>query len=243
MRPAGVVVAASLGMLSCVPAPRPWPSPDAAAYARSRDQLDAQRRARPSRPWAAGIHVLVREPRSGRTLEGRGAIAASPGLAVRMILTAGPGSTMLDAWVSPDRYRVAIPAIDQIRRGGDAEAADLPVGFLRWWFLAPLSGQLFAAVDPIWLLRSGEAVVELRTAPCDQGGGHGEGLLAIRRTHARAERVLECRAQPARLSVGDSAEYDDLVSGLHVRVDVESVAQAPPDEQAFRDPDAEGGAP
>ncbi len=211
-----------------------------------------------------------------------------------MILLAGAGSTMLDAWVSMDRYRFAIPALDRVRSGSESEVADLPVGFLRWWFLAPLSGTLFAAAtiteppnpafppsewgegdnprvgsepspipmgegrvgahsaplmasrrrctDDIWLLRAGESVVELRTAPCKAGEGQGQGLVAIRRAGGHAERVLECRGRAAAASVGDFAEYDDLVSGLHVRIDVESVASAPPDEQAFRDPDAAGGA-
>ena len=233
-----VLIAASVAVSAgCSPAPRPWPSPDAATYARLRRRLDLQRHARSVPPWAAGIHVALREPRSGRTLEGRGAIAVAPGRAVRMILLGGPGSTMLDAWVSPHRYRVAIPALDRVRRGGEEEVADLPVAFLRWWFLTPLDGRLFAASeqpDEVWLLRAGAAVIELRTAGC----APGEGLLGIRRAGLRAERVLECRASPAGISVGDAAEYDDLVSGLHVRIDVESVAQAPPDELAFRDPDA-----
>jgi hypothetical protein len=149
--------------------------------------------------------------------------------------------------VSPQRYRVAIPALDRVRRGGEEEVADLPVAFLRWWFLTPLEGQLFAAsepTDPVWLLRAGPSVVELRTARC----ARGEGLLGLRRAGLRAERVLECRASPAAASIGDAAEYDDLVSGLHVQIDVESVAEAPPDERAFRDPDSvdatgSGGAP
>jgi hypothetical protein len=81
--------------------------------------------------------------------------------------------------------------------------------------------------------------VELRTVPCD----HDLGLMAIRHAGGRTEQVLECRGSAAGASVGDVAEYDDRVSGLHVRIDVESVASAPPDEQAFRDPDAPGGAP
>lgn len=182
---------------------------------------------------------MLREPRSGRTVEGRGAIAVAPGRAVRMILLGGAGSTMLDAWVSTDRYRIAVPALDSVRRGGEAEVADLPVGFLRWWFLAPLTGTLFAATDDTWLLREGQAVVEVRTVPCD----HEQGLMAIRRAGVRAEQVLECRRDRAGASVGDFAEYDDRVSGLHVRIDVESVASVPPDEQAFRDPDAPAGAP
>jgi hypothetical protein len=140
----------------------------------------------------------------------------------------------------------AIPALDRVRRGGEPEVADLPVGFLRWWFLAPLSGELFAAAqqqtDDVWLLHTGEAVVELRTVACRPGEGR-EGLLAIRRAGAHAERVLECRRQAAGPSIGDVAEYDDLVTGLHVRVDVESVTPTPPDEEAFRDPDAAGGSP
>jgi hypothetical protein len=245
MHPASVVVAAGMAVASCAQAPRPWPSPDATTYARLRGQLDERRETRPSRPWAAGIHVVLREPRSGRTVEGRGAIAVAPGRAVRMILLGGAGSTMLDAWVSQERYRVAIPALDRVRRGSEAEVADLPVGFLRWWFLAPLSGELFAAAqqtDDVWLLRTSEAVVELRTVTCRHGEGR-EGLLATRRAGPRAERVLECRRQAATPSVGDAAEYDDLVSGLHVRIDVESVTPMPPDEEAFRDPDATGGAP
>jgi hypothetical protein len=43
--------------------------------------------------------------------------------------------------------------------------------------------------------------------------------------------------------VGDSAEYDDLMSGLHVEIAVESVASTPPDDAAFQDPDLPGGAP
>jgi hypothetical protein len=239
-------VAASLSLVACAcacaSAPRPWTSPDASTYARLRGQLDERRAARPAQPWAAGIHVVLHEPRSGRTIEGRGAIAVAPGRAVRMVLLGGAGSTMLDAWVSPERYRFAIPALDRVRRGSEAEVADLPVAFLRWWFLSPLSGTLFAASaqdDDLWLLRTGESVVELRTAPCNAG----QGLVAIRRAGGHAERVLECRGRAAGASVGDVAEYDDLVSGLHVRIDVESVASVPPDEQAFLDPDAPAGAP
>ncbi len=218
------------GLVACSPAPRPWSSPDATTYARLRGQLEEQRQARATSPWAAGIHVAMREPRSGRTVEGRGGIAVAPGRAVRMILLAGAGSTMLDAWVSTERYRFAIPALDRVLTGSgiETEVADLPVGFLRWWFLAPLEGALFAASaerderdghDEVWLLRAGDAVVELRTAPCEPG----QGLQATRRARGRADRVLECR-HAAGPSAGDFAEYDDSVSGLHVRIDVESVA-------------------
>jgi hypothetical protein len=239
IRPAAPLMAC---LLSCTAAPRAWPSPDAVTYGKLRARLHALREARPQSPWAAGIHVVVREPSTGRTIEGRGGLAVAPGRAVRMILVGGAGSTLLDAWVSPDRYRVAIPALDRVRTGRD-EAVDLPVGFLRWWFLAPLTGTVFAASDPagddVWLVRSGASVVELRAVGC----ARGEGLLAVRRTPFRAEQVRECRAPSSGASVGDSAEYDDLMSGLHVEIAVESVASTPPDDAAFQDPDLPGGAP
>ncbi len=202
MRLAGIL---AVGLIAgCAPAPRPWPSPDPATFERLAAQLAQRRAARPTRPWSVGVHVLVREPRTGRTVEGRGAIAVAPGQAVRMILVGGAGSTMLDAWVSPERHRVAVPALDLIRRGRDADAADLPVAFLRWWFLAPLGGQLVAAADeadPVWLLRTQGAVVELRAMAC----GSRQGLLAIRHAGAHPERGVEWRAPDAAASVGGPA--------------------------------------
>lgn len=239
-----LVVVASLSSLSCAPCPASptWHAPDAAAFASLRVQLAERRAARPTRPWAAGIHVVMREPRSGRTFEGRGALAVAPSRAVRMILLGGAGATMLDVWVSGQRWRVAIPALGVVRRGA-AEAPDLPVGFLRWWFTEPLGGTLFAAEErppaQLWLLRTPGAVVQLEAVPCSPAGMSTEdGLLATRRTARTAERVLECRAG-AQVSAGDVAEYEDLGGGLKVRVQVESVSGTPPAE-AFIDPDAPG---
>jgi len=87
----------------------------------------------------------MREPRSGRVIRGRGGLAVVPGRALRMILVGVAGVTMLDAWVTPARWRVAVPMLGVLRRGGADDPADLPIGFLRWWFFTPLEGRLFAA--------------------------------------------------------------------------------------------------
>jgi hypothetical protein len=234
-------LAAACSAVGCAPAPVVWRSPEPAQWAALRQRLDGERASRPARPWAAGVRVTMREPRSGRVVDGRGAIAVAPGRAVRMILVGGAGSTMLDAWVTRERWRVTVPPIDLSRRGGEGEAPDLPVGFLRWWFLSPLEGTLVAASGPppaesLWLLRAPGAVVELRAGPCAQG----ERLVATRRVGSRAERVEECRA-PGGPRPGDTADYRDVSTGLHVQVLVESVSEAGPEAAAFDDPDGPGG--
>jgi hypothetical protein len=180
----------------------------------------------------------MRDPTSGRVVDGRGAIAVAPGRAVRMVLIGAAGATMLDAWVTPTRWRVAIPPLDLVRRGGMDEPRDMPVGFLRWWFLTPLTGTLIAAaiVDSgaLWVLREGDAVVELRELPCGRGC-----LEATRRAFGHAETVEECHEAPAP-TVGDSARYVDEISGLKVDLRLESIAGAPPKDEAFDDPDADG---
>jgi hypothetical protein len=182
----------------------------------------------------------MHEPRSGRTVDGRGAMAVSPGRAVRMILVGPAGSTMLDAWASADRWRVTVPALELSRRGGAEEPADLPVGFLRWWFLSPLGGSLMAARstpgEELWLLRSPGGVVELRERAC----ARGDLLDATRRIAGRAEQVRECRSRDG-LRAGDTAEYADQSTGLRVQVEVESVSERGPDDDAFVEPGSEGG--
>ncbi len=246
------LLASIASLAACAPASPPvWPSPDPVTFARLRDRLTSLRVAAPARarPWSAVVRVSLREPRGGRVVEGRGGLAVAPGRALRMILVGGAGSTMLDVWVSSERYRVAVPALDLVRRGRGG-AADLPVAFLRWWFLEPLGGRLFAATEseaggrPAWLLRDDGGVVELREAPCERG----EGLRATRRTPpalhegapvaGQAERVLACVAGTPSPSVGDRADYEDLASGLTLHVEVESVSATAPPDDAFVDPDA-----
>jgi hypothetical protein len=191
----------------------------------------------------------MREPNGGHVVEGRGAIAVAPGRAVRMVLVGAAGGTMLDAWVTGEQWRLAIPPANRIRRG-DARASDprgasedhaLPIGFLRWLFFTPLQGTLFGgAREPdgvLFVLRDGEAVLEVRLRSCDRG----RLAITTRRSEGHSERLDECRAsntpQP-----GDWVRYHDENSGLDVQLAIESVADGPPDDVAFRDPDAGGEA-
>jgi hypothetical protein len=156
-----------------------------------------------------------------------------------MILVAAAGTTVLDAWVTPDRWRIAVPPLSLVRRGGGDEPRELPVGFLRWWFFRPLQGALFAATsgagpgraEPLLLLRERDAVVELRLGRC---------LRVRRRSSCRSERVQEC-ASPEPPHAGDRVEYEDESNGLVVDLMLESLAEEAPKEDAFLDPDVGGG--
>lgn len=221
---------------SCAAAATPWPSATGQSWGRLSGELSEQRQAQPKAPWSAGLRITMREPSSGRVLDGRGAIAVKPGAAVRMILTGAAGVTMLDAWVTLTRWRVAVPPLALVRRGDLVAPRDMPVGFLRWWFLTPLAGGLFAATftadGPLWLLRYAGAVIELREGRCPRG----ILLRATRRVDGRGEAVDECRARPGP-SAGDVARYVDESSGLRVDVFLESIGTEPPPDEAFQDPD------
>jgi hypothetical protein len=222
---------------SCASAPAAWSPATPESWARLSQQLSSTRQAQPKAPWSAGLRITMREPSSGRVIDGRGAIAVKPGEAVRMILTGAAGATMLDAWVTQTRWRVAVPPLALVRRGDVAAPRDMPVGFLRWWFLTPLAGGLFAATftcdGSLFLLRYAGAVIELREEPCSRG----TLLRATRRIEGHGEAVDECRARPGP-SAGDSARYVDESSGLRVDVLLESIGTAPPRDEAFDDPDA-----
>jgi hypothetical protein len=198
-----------------------------------RGALDAERATTPRSPWAANVRVTLRVP--GRTVTGRGAVASYPGVAFRMILVGGPGATLLDVWVTRAKWRVAIPPVGRILRGGRDAPADLPVAFLRWWFCAPLQGTLFAGSrlpggTTLFVLRDGDAVVELREGP--------RGLEASRRDHGKTQTVRQSTRSwlPA---PGDAVHYE--AGDVTVDLAVESLAEGQPAAEAFMDPDAESG--
>jgi hypothetical protein len=232
-----------VGLLACATkAPAARSTPDPSEWNALHKKLEGLRLARPSQPWAAGVRVTMDEPAAGRSLEARGAIAVAPGKAVRMILVGGAGLTMMDAWVAPERWRIAIPPRSMVRRGGSEEPNDLPIGFLRWWFITPLRGTLFAggetAAGTEWLLRDGDAVNDLLAGRCDVGR-----LLRVqRRVRGRAELVDEC-TMLAVPRAGDWVKYADEATGLRVDLVVESVSGEAPRPEAFSDPDAGGGGP
>jgi hypothetical protein len=227
----------ALALSACAAAPTPWRGATPETWPSLRAALAGTRGERPDHPWAAGARVSLREP-GGRTLLGRGGIAVAPGRALRMILVGVAGATMLDAWVTPDRWRVAVPLLGLIRRGGEEEPGDLPIGFLRWWFFTPMGGQLVAATfdcdGPTWLLRDGDAVVELQARRCDRG----RRLVASRVDRGRVSRVDECRGA-AGPTAGDRVHYQEGPAGLAIDLVLDTVAADSPVAEAFADPDTE----
>jgi hypothetical protein len=268
---AGVVVALALG--GCVPRPElriDLPDPSAREWTRLRERLAITRDATPDRPYTERIVVAMREPRTGKVFQARGAVAVNPGRALRMILVGPGGVTALDAWVTDEQFRVVVPPISLERRGGaePVAARGLPVGFLRWWLLHPLEGRLLAAWNreggPLYLLRHGDDTVLLREARANAGR---ERVMAARRegrqahgdaagdhssrpgwfaTDNEVERLDWLGRSPTMPHAGDKARYIDGASGLEVEVLVEGLGDEEPDPQAFADPDdaaSKNGAP
>jgi hypothetical protein len=216
------------------PKPTSPPQVSQVEWSVSRDRLAAIRDAEPKRPYSERVRVTIRDPRSGRTFEGRGGVAVSPGRAVRMMLLGPGGTTALDVWVTPERFRFIVPAIHFERRGGadPADARGLPIGMLRWWFLAPLSGRLLlarsTASESAFLLRDGRATIAART--------DGRSFVAVRRDGEQIEGI-EWLGRGLAPSPGARARYVDGTYGLRVDVVVEDVSKAEPEPGAFLDPD------
>jgi len=223
------------------------PDPSAREWTRLRERLAIDRDLVPSRPYVEQIVVAMREPRTGKVFQARGALAVDPQRALRMILVGPGGVTALDAWVTDERFRVLVPPISLARRGGarPEEARGLPVGFFRWWMLHPLDGRLLAAWSreggPLYLLRQGEETVLLREARVPRTPR--ARVTAARRGEGEAEQLEWIGRTPGTPHAGDKARYIDGISGLEVEVLVEGVGEHPPDPAAFSDPDAESAAP
>ena len=185
-----------------------------------------------------------------RTLEARGALAASPPSALRMILLGPGGTTALDLWLAQERYRFAVPAIDLLRRGDarqdPAARRGLPVDFLRWWLLRPAEGSLLWAARRgaalHLLLRDDAALIDLFAEPSGK-------LTARRATYAPAPHPEgKASRKPSRLLdeeyvVADApgcaeVHYYQASTGLEVTVRCEGDDRAPPNPRAFVDPDA-----
>jgi len=203
----------------------------------SRARLSEMRRDLPRRPYVERVQVGVVDPRSGKLYQARGAVAVAPDRAARMVLVGPGGTTALDVWVTRDRYRFSIPALKMEKRGGVdlSDVRGLPIGFLRWWFLSPLDGQLVLArsspSEVAFLFRAGPATVTLRT--------DGERFLAIRRSGDQIEGI-EWAGRGLTPAAGAHGRYIDGDHGLRVHVFVEEVLDDEPDPAAFLDPDQEG---
>ena len=216
-------------LLSCArPEPVALREPSTTEWALARERLAAARAALPQKPYVERIRMVMKDPRTGREISARGALAIAPDRAARMLLVGPGGVTALDVWVTPDRFRFVVPAIHYERRGGrdPEESKGLPIGLLRWWFLAPLGGRLLAAEvrgdATAWLIRDGAATVFVREQALR--------FAASRREGGRSE-IIEWS--------GHEGRYVDGAFGLTVDVQIEEVMPNAPEPEAFADPDLE----
>lgn len=224
---------------SCAVAASP-PPPTQSEWQAAREWLHDLRACEPIGPFGAVVRVLLRHPRSGRVLSARGAVAVDPHRAVRMVLVGPAGGTALDVWVTPDRWRFEAPFAKVLRRGGPDDNPALPIGFFRWWFLAPVDGRLLTAVagtdSERFILRRGGDTIDLT----DAHSGKAHIVTASRRSRGSVDRVNVRGAFPG-ATPGDRVTYDHEASGVHVEVLVESRSDTPT-PAAFADPDGPEGA-
>ncbi len=228
-----VLLVLALGAAACAgSASVPVREPSQVEWTAARARLDAMRAALPSTPWVEQVTIAFREPGTGKLFEGRGAIAVLPRRAMRMILVGPGGATALDAWVTPEAWRFAVPPIQLVKRGGRDAPVALPIGFFRWWFLAPYDGRLRTIVGSDLVLDDGSGVVTLS----EQLDGALRSVSARRRRGATTELLGFHGAKDGRPAKGDRATYRNVATGLTVEVTVDEVGEAPPDPAAFEDP-------
>lgn len=234
-------VFAAAALWACSP-PQVAPHvPTAAEWRAARARLSDLRAAEDTGPYVEQIRIAMREPRTGRVVVARGAVAVRPHDAMRMVLIGPGGTTALDVWVTRARWRVEIPAVDVKRKGEANPPAEegLPIAFFRWWFLAPYEGRLLDARAEdgamVFLLRAGGGTVWMREAPSVRG----REVLALRRERGVLER-LEWSGRGGAPHPGDHARYVHSSTGLAVEVMVDALGEAEPDPAAFLDPDETG---
>jgi hypothetical protein len=237
-----LVAAASLCVAACASAPAaPRLEPSQADWTEARRRL-AELRASPPQPYVEQIRIAMREPRSRRVVVARGAVAVRPGDAMRMILLGPGGTTALDAWVTRDRWRFVVPALELRKRGDRSPPAEqgLPIAFFRWWFLAPFGGRLLDARvsedSTLFILRDGASTVTLREAR----RGAERLVSGVRRESNVLERIEWIGAAGGGPHVGDHARYLHAPSGFAVEVLVDAMGTSEPDAAAFLDPDEQG---
>lgn len=215
-------------------------APTIAEWRRGLDRLaELRRAAAASRTERIALELL--EPRSGRRLTARGAVAIAPPRALRMILLGPGGTTALDLWMDGGRYRFTVPAISLHRRGDlaapRAERRGLPVDFLGWWLLRPAGGTLLWYArerdGERFVLRDGGAIVEL-TAFAD-------GRVAARRTTWAGGARLDDETLSASGIGCAEVRYHQGSTGLDVTVRCEGETAGEPPPRALADPDAAGG--
>jgi hypothetical protein len=190
----------------------------------------------PAKPYVERVRLGVTDPRNGRKIQARGALAVSPNEAARLVLVGPGGTTAVDAWVTRDKYRVSIPALKVEKRGGAdlSGTLGLPLGFLRWWFLAPLDGELLTVHEGALVLRSGGATFRVL---------RGRSRFVVVRREEGTLDGLEWYAASLAPSGGEHGRYIDAAHRIDVEITVEAVIDGAPDPAAFADPDSPEGQP
>jgi hypothetical protein len=235
VKAAVVLLAAAMGV-GCASRTVPTRvSPTSTAWRAARHALEALRATAPTAPYTIRVAASMRLGDGKAGVDARGAIAVSPGRALRVILLGPGGGTAFDGWVTPTAWRVELPATSFVRRGTAAPERS-PVGFFRWWFLAPMQGELFTA-DVLangddFLLLDDHASVRVKVSRTSDGLS-----IAARRVTSQQCDEVAWTGHSLSPSAGDRASYVDPASGLRVEVRVEAVEPDPPSPEAFVDPD------
>jgi hypothetical protein len=204
------------------------------AWRDRRDELAALRArlAPPEQAYSMNVTLELWVERLGMRMRGRGTVAVHPPESVRMIMLGPGGTTAMDLWICKDRFRLAVPAADLVRRGDERtppeELRGLPVAFLRWFFLEPLGGDLLAA----WHDESAERFLLRHDRSVIHVAGAGDGTLAARRLSPGDEERIELDGKRC-----GHVHYNQRSTSIDLDVDCEQINEKVPPVRAFADPD------
>jgi hypothetical protein len=223
-------LAVVLALAGCASAVSPPVNPTQAQWDDGLRRLEVLRATFPKTAYTQPVTVDFREPYTRRRFEGRGAVGVDPGKAMRMILVGPAGEPALDVWVTRDAWRMSVPAIHLVRRGGRDAPDGMPIGFFRSWFIDPLGGHLLALGPSDALIvrdREGGTLDVSDVAFAVTTSAH------VRRRKGRAtERFAFALGKD-----GGTASYVSESTKLAVEVKLGPVQSEPPDPQAFEDPE------
>lgn len=161
----------------------------AASWREAKSELEALKKAYEPEPGTMRVAVRFSAGTEVLGMNGRGAIARRPPEDLRMILLGPGGFTAFDLLVRGDHFRLEIPSKQRVWRGDSTtppkELRGLPMSFLRWWLLRPLSGRLLSAHDvpegKVFVLREEDGTVRVQQ--------RAEGLRMNRKSPSGTERM------------------------------------------------------
>lgn len=232
---AAAAAGVALVVMGCAPSgPSAWRPPTRAELETAHARLSVLRAELGTR--TEEVRIALEAPLLPGEVRARGAIAASPGRAVRMILVGPGGGTAADLWLDAERHRLALPGRDEVIRGRRGDPLPfVPVDLLRSWFLEPLAGELLhVAVTP----QGSQAVLQGRdgvvfvSLPSD-------GSLILER--GAGTRDVERIRSPSGARCGEVV-YERPRTGVRASITCEA-RRTRVAERALIDPDASPGAP